>query len=353
MRAAVTGGGQAISVQDVPVPEVGAGEVRVRIGACGICGSDLHFYRMGFWAPGSIPGHEMAGVVDTVGAGVRGFEPGQPVTVEPIRSCGRCDACRAGLDAICREMQLHGIHLPGGLAEFVTVPATRLFPISGEIDPATAALTEPMAVAVHGVRRGALEPGQRVLVLGAGTVGLLSVVAARAAGAGEVWLSARHPHQADLGRSLGASRVLSEDEASVEGLDALGRELPIDLVVETVGGGADTLISASAAVRPGGVISVVGVFMGRIEVDGLSLFMKENALAFSNCYSHPAGQPDFERAVELVTEHRDAIAPLNTHPRPLDSIEEAFQTAANKRDGLIKVSVLPAGGPSAAASSFR
>jgi L-iditol 2-dehydrogenase len=341
MKAAVCGGGNTITVEDVPLPSVGAGEVRVRITACGICGSDLHFYKMGLWAPGSIPGHEMTGVVDTIGEGVRDFERDQPVTIEPIRSCGRCDSCRAGLDAICREMKLHGIHLPGGLAEYVTVPARRLFPISGTVDPIVAALTEPMAVVVHGIRRGALESGQRVLVLGAGTVGLLTVVAARAMGAGEVWLTARHAHQATLGRALGATRVLSEDEARPEGLDALGKESPIDLVVETVGGGAETLISASAAVRPGGTISVVGFFMGRVPIDALSLFMKENSLVFSNCYSRPAQQPDFERAVELVSEHRDAIAPLNTHQRPLAAIGDAFQIAADKKHGAVKVSVVP------------
>jgi threonine dehydrogenase-like Zn-dependent dehydrogenase len=283
----------------------------------------------------------MTGVVDALGGGVSGFEPGQAVTIEPLRSCGRCDECRAGLDAICREVEIHGIQRPGGLAEYVSVPARRLFPISPEIDPTIAALTEPMAVAVHGVRRGGLERGQRVLVLGAGSVGLLTVVAARALGAEDVWLTARHPHQAALGAALGASRVLSEEEASLEGLDALGRQAPIDLVVETVGGGADTLISASAAVRPGGAISVVGVFMGNAEINALSLFMKENVLAFSNCYSRPGGQPDFARAVELVTAHRDALAGIATHAQPLASIDEAFRIAADKKEGAIKVSVRP------------
>ena len=341
MRAALAHDGNRLSIENVPLPEPDAGEVRVRVSACGICGSDLHFYHAGMWAPGATPGHEITGTVDALGDGVEGIATGDAVAIEPLRSCGQCDSCRAGLDAICRTSQIHGIHRQGGLAEFVCVPARRLFPVPNGIDPRIAALSEPMAVVVHGLRRGGIAAGQRVLVLGAGNVGLLTVLAARAMGAGDVWLTARHPHQAALGAELGASRVLTEEEADPFALDGIGREAPVDLVVETVGGRADTLISASAAVRPGGTISVVGVFMGRVEIDPLPLFMKENVLTFSNCYSHPAEDPDFAKAVELVASHRDALAAVTTHESPLDRVEDAFVTAADKKAGVIKVTILP------------
>jgi threonine dehydrogenase-like Zn-dependent dehydrogenase len=189
-----------------------------------------------------------------------------------------------------------------------------------------------MAVAVHGLRRALLEPGQQVLVLGAGSIGLLSVAAARALGAGEVWLSARHPHQAALGEELGASRVLREDEIPPE---------CADLVVETVGAGADTLIQAGHAVRRGGRISVVGVFMGRIEIDALPLFLKENTLAWSNCYLHPHVGADFETAIELISSRRDALAGVTRHRVPLAEIDRAFQIASDKKAGAVKVTVLP------------
>jgi threonine dehydrogenase-like Zn-dependent dehydrogenase len=341
MRAAVARGRERVEIDALPIPEPGPGEVRVRIRACGLCGTDLHLHHAGLYPPGNTPGHEMTGVVDALGDGVEGLETGAPVAVEPLFSCGSCPTCRQGLDAICREGQIYGVQRAGGFAEYAVVPARRLFPVPADLAAQIAALAEPMAVVVRGLRRGALERGQRVLVLGAGSIGLLSVLAARALGAGEVWLTARHAHQADLGRQLGASRVLQEDEASPLRLDGLGREAPIDLVVETVGGNADTLIQAGAAVRPGGSVSVLGVFMGRTEIDPLGLFVKEATLAFSNCYAHPETGADFETAIDLVSAGRDALSALITHAVPLDAIDRAYRLAADKRSGVVKVTVLP------------
>jgi threonine dehydrogenase-like Zn-dependent dehydrogenase len=333
-----------IEVERLPRVDPGPGEVRVRVRACGICGTDLHFFHSGFYAPGTTPGHEMTGVVDALGDGVEGRRVGDCVAIEPLRSCGRCRSCRAGLDAICREGEIHGLHRPGGFADYVTVPAERLFAVPPDLDPALAALTEPMAVVVHGLRRGALREGERVLVLGAGSVGLLAVAAARSLGAGEVWLTARHPHQAKLGEQLGATRVLREAEASAADLDRLGREAAIDLVLETVGGGADTLNDAAAAVRPGGTIAVLGVFTGRVNLEALPLLVKEATLAWSNCYAHPHEgheRADFETAVGLVAAQRDTLAALQTHTVSLDAIGRAFATASDKKGGAVKVTVLP------------
>jgi threonine dehydrogenase-like Zn-dependent dehydrogenase len=148
----------------------------------------------------------------------------------------------------CRELKIHGIHCGGGLAEFVSVQAIRAFRVPADLDPRVAALAEPMAVVVHGLRRGGLRAGQRVLVLGAGTVGLLAALAARELGAGEVFVTARHPHQAELASALGAARVLREPEAEPSRLGSLGLELPIDLVVETVG--ARHTCDSRPAIRP-------------------------------------------------------------------------------------------------------
>ena len=186
----------------------------MRIDACGVCGSDLHFYHQRSLPPGHTPGHEMAGRIAECGTASRDLPEGTRVAVEPLRSCGDCAPCRAGRDSQCRQVLLHGIHLAGGFAEYVLVPAKRVFALPDAVTPIVGAMTEPAAVAVHGLRRGRFEPGQRVLVLGAGSVGLVSVIVARAMGAGEVWITARHPHQATLAGELGASRVLREAEAS-------------------------------------------------------------------------------------------------------------------------------------------
>lgn len=347
MRAARVRGGGRIEVERVSLPEPGPGEVRVRVEACGLCGSDLHLFGAGFFAAGTTPGHEPAGVVDRLGAGVSGPLPGTRVAVEPMRSCGACPSCRAGRYSICRQARLAGVHDPGGLAEYLLAPAARVHPVPAALDAPLAALAEPMAVVVHGLARGGLAQGQRVLVLGAGAVGLLTVAAAHHLGASEVWVSARHPHQAERAHALGAARVLAEADSTPAALDALGREAAIDLVVETVGGTADTLRAAAAAVRPGGTVSVLGLFLGAIALDPLPLLLKELTLAWSYCYGTPAvpeaagHASDFSTAIEVLGGARAALAPLVTHSLALDDVALAFRTAADRAGGAVKVSVIP------------
>ncbi len=340
MRAAVAQAPGVLAVEERELPEPAPGYARVRLLACGICGTDLHFFHGGFWPKGHVPGHEMFGCVDAVGDDVTAVATGDRVAIEPIEACGACPACRAGRGNICPQAKLYGIHAPGGLADALCAPAERLFRVSDDVEPAIAALAEPTAVAVHGVRRGALGRGQRVLVIGAGTIGLLSVLASRVAGAGEVWLSARHPHQAELGTALGADRVLSEAEAAPESLASLGAEAPIDLVIETVGGSADTLRAAVAAIRPGGTISVLGVFMNDVALPSFPLLVKEGSLVWSNCYEHSARGSDFADAVELVTAERSALSALTTHQVGLEETDRGFKLAANKGSGAVKVTVL-------------
>jgi len=344
MRAAVSRGRRALPVEELALPEPGPGEVRVRVSACGVCGTDLHLFHAGLFPSGMTPGHEIAGSVDRAGPGVSGFAQGGAVVVEPLRTCGRCRECQAGRDSICAELRLLGLHERGGMAEYVVVPSHRLFRVPEELDPRIAALTEPAAVVFHGLRRGNLAPGQRVLVLGAGTVGLLGVLAARSLGAGEVWLAARHPHQRALGERFGATQVLDEAEATPQALAARAKRQPADLVLETVGGRADTLRAAGAALAPGGSVSVLGVFLGSVQLDPYPLLLKEATLAWSNCYARSwSGSPraDFEDAVALVDGQRELLVGLVTHSVSLGEVERGFEIASDKKAGAVKVSVLP------------
>jgi 2-desacetyl-2-hydroxyethyl bacteriochlorophyllide A dehydrogenase len=340
MRAVVARGKRELVMERVPLPEPGPGEARVRVDACGLCGTDLHLMQGGF-APGHTPGHEIAGRVDALGPGVSGISVGDPVAVEPLLTCGACEPCRTGRDSICPQLRLLGVHVAGGFAEHVVVPVHRLFRVPRDLDARLAALAEPMAVVVHGLRRGGFAPGKRVLVLGAGAIGLLTVLAARAAGAREVLLTARHAHQAALGRDLGATRVLKESEASLPALMQLGRSEPADLVVETIGGQSDALRGAAWALAPGGAISVLGVFTAPIALDGYPLLLKEATLAWSNCYARERGRADFEEAVRIIDGERERLARLLTHSVPLDRIKDAYAAASDKKAGAVKVTVLP------------
>ncbi len=342
MRAAIVDAERRLVVGQAAKPACPAAGIRVRIEACGICGSDLHASRMRRWPAGLIPGHEIAGRIYEIGPDARaealrrGLEPGTRVVVEPLESCRSCFACEAGRDSICPDLRIAGVHRPGGFAEWISLPASRIHRVSDEPPLAVAALCEPLAVAVHGIDRGGLRTGERVLVLGGGPVGLLSGFAARASGASEVVVRARHSGQ--------------RTQAATLGLEALDAKVPIresrlqsdfDLVIETVGGSSDTLAEAAFAARPGGRVVVLGLFDRSPSIAaGLSL-VKELSYHWSNCYAHRSGQPaDFERAARWIEQHHTTLACLATHSYPLTEIDQAFARAHDKQEGVGRVSVL-------------
>src|SRR5262249_6925246 len=159
---------------EVERPTPGAGEVVVRVRNCGICGSDLHWYHGEMMIPSVCPGHEIAGEVADVGPGVTRVAAGDPVAPEGIASCGRCRYCTIGEYQRCPRVRVVGITIPGGFAEYVKMPAAHCFRVPPGVTFATAALSEPLGVAVHGMRLAGLEIGQRVAILGAATLALLA-----------------------------------------------------------------------------------------------------------------------------------------------------------------------------------
>ena len=348
MRAAVVGPDREIAVREVPRPHCGPGEIRVRVEACGLCGSDLHLFHRRSWTPGLIPGHEIAGRVEAIGdaapecVATRGLEVGTAVVVEPIESCGECSLCRSGRSAICPHAKLAGISRPGGFAESIVLPAMRVHPIAEGLDPAVAALAEPLAVALHGLDRGALTTGDRVLVIGGGTIGVAVALAARRAGAREVVVRARHPHQQDLVRAV-AGVEARDTQASVaaDGLDS-----SFDLVVESVGGASETLVEAAAAAAPGGRVVVLGLFEPSPRFSPFEALTKELSFHWSNCYCHHPGTSetadasDFARAANLVSEMHNQIAPLVTHRVPVEEIGRAFTIGSDKSRSVGKVGVI-------------
>ena len=339
MRAVQCPGPGRLELAELPIPEPAPGEARVRIQACGICGSDLHLLPVGYMGECIVPGHEMTGEVASLGEGVDTLRVGDRVVVEPLRCCGTCPPCRRGQVALCAESRIFGVHANGGFAEFACVPASCLYPVGADVGAAVAAMAEPIAVTVHGVDRAGVDADSKVLVLGAGTLGLLSALIASERGA-EVWISARYPHQAELARALGASHVLGEQEASEAALEALSREAGITSVIEAIGGGANSLPLALAGVGPGGTISVLGMFTEPITLPHMPLFLKEATLAWSNCYQRGAPRPDFAEAVRLIETQTDALSALTTHQVALDGIEDGFGLAGDRRAGAVKVSVL-------------
>jgi threonine dehydrogenase-like Zn-dependent dehydrogenase len=324
-------------VVDRPLSEPRPGWVRLAITATGICGTDLNLL---YAAPGSAkgvqPGHEVAGIIDLVGDSVT-LPVGTPVALEPVIGCATCRFCRRGLPNLCSNLRLCGFTRPGGLADYVLVPEDALYPVRPSLPASITALTEPMAVCVRALSHARLRPGERVAIIGAGSIGLLSILAARAAGATEIISVARHPHQQALARALGAHHLFSE---SAELLKAVGPQ-HVDVVVETVGGRGDTLRESATLARSGGRIVLVGVFDRETAFPGMLFFQKELSLHASNCYARECHRSDFTVATELVDRYRDELAPLVTHRFALDQVVEAFATAADKTRQSIKVQVHP------------
>jgi len=341
MRAAACREPGKVFVQDAPVPEPGPGEVLLRVSRCGICGSDLHWYHGGIPIPSVCPGHEIAAVVAATGAGVSTVKEGDRVAVEGIRVCGTCSYCRSSDYQRCRMNQMIGMTVPGGFAEYLVTTPRHTFAIPSGVDDETAQLTEPLAVSVHALRLAGLEMGQRVLVLGAGTIGLTAIAAAKAGGAGEIVVTARRPQQKAAALALGASHVFDPADSST--LMSWCFDNPVDVVVETVGDAKSSLGDAVACVRPGGTIAVLGVFMQQPQLNALFLMMKEVKLVGSLCYGASGSRADFEIALDILARDGEAMRrSMITHRFPLEQIAEGFLAANDKASGSIKVSIAPA-----------
>jgi 2-desacetyl-2-hydroxyethyl bacteriochlorophyllide A dehydrogenase len=341
MKQAALTAPRTFEIQDAEKPQAGPGEALVRVRSVGVCGTDVHFYRGDLpMRPGQCMGHEMAGDVEAVRAGVTRVAAGDRVAIEPIGNCGECALCRTGRYNLCTNVRSFGLNTPGGLREFMALPAASLYRLPENVDCELGALAEPLAVAVHGLRGVGLAFGERVGILGAGTIGLLTVAAARAMGAGYIAVTARHPHQKAMAEVFGADAVLPDD---AEGINALRRALAGggDVIVETVGGHAETLGQAVTLVAPGGRICVLGLFNAPLQINPLMLTIREASLFFSNCYNRPGPTSDYDVAIEILHRQPETLRRMITHRFPLDRVAEAYATADDKRSGAIKVAVTP------------
>jgi 2-desacetyl-2-hydroxyethyl bacteriochlorophyllide A dehydrogenase len=337
MRAAFCPAERQIELRDIAAPVSAGDTVVVRVHACGICGSDLHYY-CGGAAPPRVPlGHEISGRIADPGSSA--FAVDEPVVVEPLISCGHCDRCQAGEPNLCAKVRVLGNRAPGGFADAVAVPASSIYRVPATIDLDTAMLAEPLAVGVHAAELAAITPGESVLVLGAGVIGLLAAFAAAKRG-GVITISARYPQQRAAASDLGASHVIDTERSAI--LTACAAHPP-DVVLETVGGSAPTLDLALEVVRPGGRIVGLGKFNDTISLHPLRFLMKEVRLVGSMTYRRSGAQPDFVHALELLAAERDRLARLITHRVSLAEVARGFAIAADKSSGSLKVGVLPAG----------
>jgi 2-desacetyl-2-hydroxyethyl bacteriochlorophyllide A dehydrogenase len=338
MRAAVLAAPGTFELKDIELPQPGPGEALVRVRSVGVCGSDLHFFRGEFPVqPGFILGHECAGEIDDLGEDVKGFEKGDRVALELFTVCLACVQCRMGDYHLCPSRKANGLNVSGGLREYMTVPAYAMYKLPAEVDFELGALVEPLAVNVHGLRLVDVRFGDRVAVLGAGTIGLLSIATAKAMGATHVAVTARHGHQKAMAEALGADAVY---DATNDGIRKMAGDLGgADVVVETVGGHADTLGHAMTLAGPSARISVLGAFTQPVQIHPIMFFLKEVRLVGSNCYGRGGRQSDYDLAIEIMRRNAELLRPLITHRYPLERVADAYATAGDKSSGAIKVQI--------------
>lgn len=320
----------------------GPGEIQVRVESCGICGTDLHFWRGEVpTTAGLTPGHEFAGRVAAVGAGVKRVREGDRVGVEPIVRCNACRFCRTGDYHVCADSSLIGVARNGGMSECVNVPAFTAFPVPDALDGELGALAEPLAVAVHGLRKARLSGHDTAVIIGAGSIGLTALLAANAYGAHTI-IVARHPHQQAAARALGADEVIGDDDAGRARLKVLRKSRAVDVAVETVGGQGDTLMQAQLLLRPKGRLLLLGVFVPpTVPIAPMHLALNEIELVGAMTYAASDGVADYRIALDILADRTAAARGLITHRFGLESAGEAFATAADKSTGSIKVQVQP------------
>jgi (R,R)-butanediol dehydrogenase/meso-butanediol dehydrogenase/diacetyl reductase len=276
MKAAVYRGNRTVAVEERPVPVPSAGEVVIAVEYCGICGTDLHSVMEGWGRPGAILGHEYSGRIAAVGPGVGGWVVGDEVTAEPGRVCGTCEFCAGGRPSLCREymaLLLAGAW-PGAFAEFVPVSTSQLHRIPPGLGLRAAALTEPLAVALHAITRSRFARGQAALVTGAGPLGFLHVAALKAMGAGRVIVSEPSPARRAATYAAGADRVVAPQEFDPPESPLLEADDAVDVAFECSGNPA-AFTAALAQLRPGGTLVIVGTGMIRPELDHHRVIVKE------------------------------------------------------------------------------
>jgi 2-desacetyl-2-hydroxyethyl bacteriochlorophyllide A dehydrogenase len=336
MVAAVLKGPGRLAVEQVPVPEVGAGDVLVAIDLCGVCGSDLHMVLDGWGAPGSWLGHEWIGSVAAVGEGVTRWKPGDVVVGGPMARCGTCPMCVAGRPSLCADRDTPGIGPEqGGFATYKVAPAAELLDLPEGLDPRAAALAEPLAVALHGIHQGHVRRGQRVLVLGAGPIGALTIAALRALGIDEVSCAEPAEHRRALAQAVGATAVVHPADLVVPSIAEPGLVVDgaVDVVLECSGKAAAMEAGLAQLVR-GGTLVLVGAGIEPPRFDPNRILLNELVITGAFTYDHGG----FEQSLELLASGALPVD-LLVEPEavPLDGLLDAMRGLA---DGSIAGKVL-------------
>ncbi len=323
---------------DVPEPSPGPGQLKIKVSLAGICGTDLKEYAKG---PVMIPaakvpltmGHEFVGNVAALGKGAKGFKVGDRVSGVGYWYCGECYCCKRGLYNICVNQGFTGLLTDGCLAEYFVIPAYACYKLPDGVSDEAGVLVEPLAVGLHAVRQGHVKPGDTVAILGDGAIGLCVLMAAKAAGAGAIYLISKHRGRGELARRLGATDVIYLDGSDpAKRLQDLMNGPGADVAFECVGNPETPQLTVDLT-RRGGTAVLVGVFDKPGVVDFSSLTFTERTMVGSSIYIDEG-----RRAVDLLAGKIIEPTPLITSRVSIkDSVALGFEALLTDKEANIKV----------------
>jgi alcohol dehydrogenase len=353
MRAAVFVEPGRIELQERPVPRPGPGEALVKVTTTTICGTDVHILKGEYPVrPGLIIGHEPVGIIADLGAGVTGYEIGQRVVVGAITPCGQCFACLGGATSQCgggtETGEAHalggwkfGNTIDGCQAEYVRVPfaMANLTPVPDALtDEQVLMCPDIMSTGFGGAESGKIRIGDTVAVFAQGPIGLCATAGAKLMGASRIIAVDGVPARIEMSRRLGADVVVNYTEGDpVEAIMELTGGRGVDVAIEALGT-QQTFESCLRVLRPGGTLSSLGVYSGKLTLplDAFAAGLGDHRVATSLC---PGGKERMRRLLSIVASGRVDLRPLVTHRFTLDEIQDAYELFANQRDGVLKVAI--------------
>ena len=323
-----------VEIREIEKPVPGKNEALLRPLYGGICGSDLSSYRgtNAYMAYPRIPGHEFSCEIVEIGENDRGFKVGDIVTANPYFNCGKCYSCKRGLVNACMSNQTMGVQREGGFSEYMVMPVERL--ISGKgLDAKTLALIEPFCIGYHGIQRAGVKAGDKVLVVGAGTIGVLAAIAAKSRGA-QVWVCDVAPKKLEYAMKFGLDgTVLNESpEAFRAAVDSITDGNGFDVTVEAVGL-PSTLQNCLDAACFGARVAVIGVGKHNIDLD-FTIIQKKELNIFG---SRNALTRDFEELIDVVRTQGLDLSGVITNVYPFDEAAKAFEDFSQNAGSMLKV----------------
>ena len=336
MKAAILEEKYHIAVREVADLRTGPDELLIETKLAGVCGSDLHAFRgiHPFRKPPVILGHELAGTVAEIGKGVSGFRVGDRVTVMPLIPCGKCFQCQMGKENICLHKKVPGIEgWQGAFAQYFLSRPFITYKLGEKTSLEVGVLAEPLAVGIHSVfQQGKVEPGSRVLILGAGTIGILTALPAKMAGAKEIVVTDLYDFNLKVTSDLCGAKTYSVKEAGLE--ERILKDHPEKFDVTFLcSGDPATVKQAFTLTRRGGRIVVIGLFLEPIPFELPVISLNELEIIGSSVYNHD----DFKKAVEWIDSGIFDLKKLITHILPIEKAKEALSVLDEHKENVIKI----------------